>query len=95
MSFNKQQFIEEKKKEFMSRFDDLTGGDNLRYYLVDEVWNYVEQSLNEAITRFTEQAVLDYILSLGWQDTENEYVKEVLKDAERIANKLYRDKLLK
>lgn len=42
----------------------------------------------EEIENIKRRAVLDYILSLGWQDTENEYVKEVLEDAERIAVKL-------
>lgn len=38
-----------------------------------------------------DKAVLDYILSLGWQDTDNEYVKEVLADAESIAQSLTKE----
>ena len=34
------------------------------------------------------KAQRDYILSLGWQDTDNKYVKEVIKDADRIAAEL-------
>lgn len=37
------------------------------------------------------RAVLDYILSLGWQDTNNEYVKEVIEDADRIAKEINHD----
>ena len=87
-AFNKEAFTEEKKKEF----GELWEMDNVTYI---ELKEFVGQSINEAITKATEKAVLDYILSLGWQDTENEYVKEVLKDADRIASKLYQDELLK
>ena len=34
------------------------------------------------------RSVLEYILSLGWQDTDNKYVKEVIEDADRIAKLL-------
>ena len=44
--------------------------------------------LNQEIDKAREEGKLEYILSLGWQDTDNEYVKEVLEDAERIAEKL-------
>ena len=34
------------------------------------------------------RGVLEYILSLGWQDTDNKYVKEVIEDADRISKLL-------
>lgn len=40
------------------------------------------------ITLIQKQAVLDYILSLGWQDTENEYVVEVIADADKLADEI-------
>lgn len=42
----------------------------------------------DEIALIQKQAVLDYILSLGWQDTENEYVVEVLADADKLANEI-------
>jgi len=50
----------------------------------EELECFVQQELDKA----REEGKLEYILSLGWQDTDNEYVKEVLEDAERIAEKL-------
>ena len=44
--------------------------------------------VDKEIEKAREEGKLEYILSLGWQDTDNEYVKEVLEDAERIAEKL-------
>lgn len=44
--------------------------------------------INSELARANKQAVLDYILSLGWQDTDSEYVKEVLADADRISNEI-------
>ena len=43
------------------------------------------------IKEYELKAVRDYILSLGWQETDNEYVAEVLSDCDRIAEEL--DKL--
>ena len=40
------------------------------------------------IKKYELQAVRDYILSLGWQETDNEYVAEVLSDCDRIAKEL-------
>ena len=51
------------------------------YWIVE---TYIDQELDKA----REEGKLEYILSLGWQDTNNEYVKEVLEDADRIANEL-------
>lgn len=42
------------------------------------------------IEEVRQKAVLDYILSLGWQDTEDKHTKEVLEDADKIAEKLYK-----
>ena len=50
----------------------------------EELEHFIEQEIDKA----REEGKLEYILSLGWQDTDNEYVKEVLEDAERIAEKL-------
>ena len=50
----------------------------------EEARRMIEQELDKA----REEGKLEYILSLGWQDTNNEYVKEVLEDADRIANEL-------
>ena len=48
------------------------------------LYDFISQELDKA----REEGKLEYILSLGWQDTNNEYVKEVLEDADRIANEL-------
>lgn len=50
----------------------------------EELEYFISQELDKA----REEGKLEYILSLGWQDTNNEYVKEVLEDADRIANEL-------
>ena len=42
-------------------------------------------TFDEALDVVKCQAVLDYILSLGWQDTDNKYVKEVIADADSCA----------
>ena len=42
----------------------------------------------DSITLIQKQAVLDYILSLGWQDTSNGYVLEVIKDADILADEI-------
>ena len=51
---------------------------------LDELAKHMIEELDKA----REEGKLEYILSLGWQDTNNEYVKEVLEDADRIANEL-------
>ena len=48
----------------------------------------LEDFISSEIEKAREEGKLEYILSLGWQDTNNEYVKEVLEDADRIANEL-------
>jgi len=50
----------------------------------EELEYFISQELDKA----REEGKLEYILSLGWQDTNNEYVKEVLEDADRIAKLL-------
>ena len=65
---------------------DYVRGDDrpLVFAVMQEITEYFEQELDKA----REEGKLEYILSLGWQDTNNEYVKEVLEDADRIANEL-------
>jgi hypothetical protein len=48
----------------------------------------LEDFISSEIEKAREEGKLEYILSLGWQDTNNEYVKEVLEDADRIAKLL-------
>lgn len=48
----------------------------------------VVEKVKQLLLEKEKEAVLKYILSLGWQDTDNEYVKEVLEDAEKITSEL-------
>ena len=48
----------------------------------------LQEMIDKWLDKAREEGKLEYILSLGWQDTNNEYVKEVLEDADRIANEL-------
>lgn len=59
-----------------------------------ETREIILQHLTTIATKSADQAVLNYILSLGWQDTENEYVKEVLSDAEKLAQALSKPKIM-
>ena len=68
--------------DFISTSDE--GGKQWYMNLVTDLANFVQREIEKA----REEGKLEYILSLGWQDTDNEYVKEVLEDAERIAEKL-------
>ena len=68
--------------DFISTDDE--GGKQWYMNLVTDLANFVQREIEKA----REEGKLEYILSLGWQDTDNEYVKEVLEDAERIAEKL-------
>ena len=76
------------RKEFYDKWDNTKEfelGKSFNYYKdANKVWKWVEGKIDKA----REEGKLEYILSLGWQDTDNEYVKEVLEDAERIAEKL-------
>ena len=68
--------------DFISTDDE--GGKQWYMNLVTDLANFVQREIEKA----REEGKLEYILSLGWQDTNNEYVKEVLEDADRIANEL-------
>ncbi len=68
--------------DFISTSDE--GGKQWYMNLVTDLAIFVQQEIEKA----REEGKLEYILSLGWQDTNNEYVKEVLEDADRIANEL-------
>ena len=68
--------------DFISTSDE--GGKQWYMNLVTDLANFVQREIEKA----REEGKLEYILSLGWQDTNNEYVKEVLEDADRIANEL-------
>lgn len=57
---------------------------NKQWYSKDEL----ATARAEGAERIGKQAVLDYIMALGWQDTDSEYVKEVIKDADRLAEEL-------
>jgi len=48
----------------------------------------LEDFISSEIEKAREEGKLEYILSLGWQDTNNKYVKEVIEDADRIAKLL-------
>lgn len=80
-----EQMIEEALIDMEKHYCRLNGQDD--GYLVKKTT--MREILTTIATKSAERAVLDYILSLMWQDTENEYVKEVLNDAEEIAKSLY------
>lgn len=92
------QLIEEAVKEFDKLYvhKGEDGDDpeeewawNIRGSFPIEVKLFFEEALKTIASKSAEKAVLEYILSLGWQDTENEYVKEVLEDADKIAKSFY------
>ena len=58
----------------------------MNYYIATQ--ESIEDFISQELDKAREEGKLEYILSLGWQDTNNEYVKEVLEDADRIANEL-------
>ena len=60
----------------------------VRRFAVDTYIWHLKQLIKREIEKVEKRAVLDYIMSLGWQDTENEYVKEVLADADKLADEL-------
>ena len=67
-----------------------------RMYLGQHILDFLNEEKNivinkqiEEIEKEKKEAVLKYILSLGWQNTENKYVKEVISDADKIAKEIY------
>lgn len=80
--------VEDKWEELQDMIDTSGVEVNEMWVLlrVIEVWH--NEKLAEAVAKEKRKAVLNYILSLGWQDTDNDYVKEVLADAERIAEEI-------
>ena len=78
LSFMKGYYFKLEDKGLVEKKDDQL------VYRREELEYFIYQELEKA----REEGKLEYILSLGWQDTNNEYVKEVLEDADRIANEL-------
>lgn len=97
MTFDKEEVL----KEFDKRFNmidllwldgQLVNGKEYIKQFIDSVFTQAYQAgKREQVERDKKQAVLDYILSLGWQDTNNEYVKEVLEDAEKLATDILKE----
>ena len=63
--------------------DFFTEPDEGEKYLKD-----LEDDIVELVKKHELQAVRDYILSLGWQETDNKYVAEVLSDCDELAKEL-------
>jgi hypothetical protein len=69
MTFNKQQFIEEKIEEFVVQFGrDVYSGTAL----LSDLSGFLEQALNEAITKAVEQDLKDRLKSLPLKFFEDE-----------------------
>ncbi len=89
MTFNKQQFIEEKKKEFFKEFGDIWEVDQL-----NKLWFFLEQSLNEAITKAVEEFTSENVgmgaittteeYADGWNDGRKEYRKRLNKKIDEL-----------
>jgi len=58
------------------------------YEVLGENITEAKQATEELIANEVLKGKIDYILSLGWQDTNNRYVKEVIKDADDFAEQL-------
>lgn len=91
----KKENIKEYLQKMLDRWNkyDVLDGFVAESFRVDlektlEYWDLRIADNKEELDKAREEGKLEYILSLGWQDTDNEYVKEVLEDAERIAEKL-------
>ena len=86
-----------KDKSFVECDDCMWGIEKDGTRLADEFYSLapryrtkvkLQEMIDKWLDKAREEGKLEYILSLGWQDTNNEYVKEVLEDADRIANEL-------
>jgi hypothetical protein len=88
---NQSKTMEEKIREictYRSELGEGTAGYSLSEEQFKKLFSLFTSELTSLRSKVEKEAVLKYILSLGWQDTDNEYVKEVLKDADDIAKEL-------
>ena len=75
-------------KKFKANSPREQGMADILTFVKDKEFHDLIDLISQELDKAREEGKLEYILSLGWQDTNNEYVKEVLEDADRIANEL-------